>query len=145
MEQALDQSFHSLLLDNCKVLENEAITVENRTIVARKIGNDLAWYDFRQLCDEPRKQKKYKELHKIYSTVILSNVEQMDVANEDVARRFVNLVDEFYDRSVKLIISAEVPLKDLYVGNRLQFEFQRTLSRLLEMQSHEFLARPHKS
>ena len=69
----------------------------------------------------------------------------MDVSTEDVARRFVNLVDEFYDRNVKLIISAEVPLKDLYVGNRLQFEFQRTLSRLLEMQSHEFLARPHKS
>ena len=69
----------------------------------------------------------------------------MDTSNEDVARRFINLVDEFYDRSIKLIISAQVPLKDLYVGNRLQFEFQRTLSRLLEMQSHEFLARPHKS
>ena len=75
----------------------------------------------------------------------MSNLEQMDSANEDVARRFINLVDEFYDQSVKLIISAEVPLKDLYAGNRLQFEFQRTLSRLLEMQSHEYLARPHRS
>ncbi|MEE4465441.1 AFG1/ZapE family ATPase, partial [Azotobacter chroococcum] len=62
----------------------------------------------------------------------------------DMARRFINLVDEFYDRNVKLIISAEVELKDLYAGGRLEFEFQRTLSRLLEMQSHEFLARPHK-
>ena len=145
VEQELEKSFHSLLLENCKILENEPLTVENRTIVARKIGNDVAWFDFRALCDGPRSQNDYIELGKIYSTVILSNVEQMDAHNEDIARRFVNLVDEFYDRSVKLIISAEVPLKDLYVGNRLQFEFQRTLSRLLEMQSHEFLARPHKS
>ena len=76
--------------------------------------------------------------------MILSNVEQMSVAKDDMARRFINLVDEFYDRNVKLIISAEVELKDLYSGGRLNFEFQRTLSRLLEMQSHEFLSRPHK-
>jgi cell division protein ZapE len=73
--------------------------------------------------------------------VLLSNVEQMSVTTDDIARRFINMVDEFYDRNVKLIISAEVELKDLYTGGRLNFEFQRTLSRLLEMQSHEFLAR----
>lgn len=145
VEQELDKSFRSLLLENSKVLENEPLTVENRTIVARKVANDVAWFDFRALCDGPRSQNDYIELGKIYSAVILSNVEQMNTHNEDIARRFINLVDEFYDRSIKLIISAEVPLKDLYVGNRLQFEFQRTLSRLLEMQSHEFLARPHKS
>ncbi len=97
------------------------------------------------MCDGPRSQNDYIELGKIYSAIILSNVEQMNAGNEDIARRFINLVDEFYDRNIKLIISAEVALKDLYVGNRLQFEFQRTLSRLLEMQSHEFLARPHRS
>nr|MBP9615073.1 cell division protein ZapE [Thiopseudomonas sp.] len=145
VEQELEKSFRSLLLENCKILENEPLTVENRTIVARKVGNDVAWFDFRALCDGPRSQNDYIELGKIYSAVILSNVEQMSAKNEDIARRFINLVDEFYDRSIKLIISAEVPLKDLYVGNRLQFEFQRTLSRLLEMQSHEFLARPHRS
>ena len=63
---------------------------------------------------------------------------------DDIARRFINMVDEFYDRNVKLIISAEVELKDLYKGGRLNFEFQRTLSRLLEMQSHEYLTRAHK-
>ena len=145
VEHELEKSFRSLLLENSKVLENEALTVENRTIVARKVANDVAWFDFRALCDGPRSQNDYIELGKVYSAVILSNVEQMNTSNEDIARRFINLVDEFYDRSIKLIISAQVPLKDLYVGNRLQFEFQRTLSRLLEMQSHEFLARPHKS
>ncbi len=145
VEQELEKSFRSLLLGNSKILENEPLTVENRIIVARKVSNDVAWFDFRALCDGPRSQNDYIELGKIYSAVIISNVEQMNTNNEDIARRFINLVDEFYDRSIKLIISAEVPLKDLYIGNRLQFEFQRTLSRLLEMQSHEFLARPHKS
>ena len=106
--------------------------------------DDVAWFEFRELCDGPRSQNDYIELGKIYHAVILSNVEQMSVAKDDMARRFINLVDEFYDRNVKLIISAEVELKDLYTGGRLTFEFQRTLSRLLEMQSHEFLSRPHK-
>lgn len=140
----LEHSFRSLLMENCKIKENEPLIVENREIIARKVANDVVWFDFRSICDGPRSQNDYIELGKIYSAVILSNVEQMGVDNDDLARRFINLVDEFYDRNVKLIVSAEVDLKDLYVGNRLQFEFQRTLSRLLEMQSHEFLARPHK-
>ena len=145
MELELDKSFRSLLLENNKILKDEPLTVENRIIVARKVSNDVAWFDFRELCDGPRSQNDYIELGKIYSAIILSNVEQMGEDHEDVARRFINLVDEFYDRNIKLIISAEVALKDLYVGNRLQFEFQRTSSRLLEMQSHEFLARPHRA
>lgn len=80
----------------------------------------------------------------MFHAVLIANVEQMDTSKDDMARRFVNLVDEFYDRNVKLILSAEVALQLLYLGGRLQFEFQRTLSRLLEMQSHEFLSRPHK-
>ena len=126
------------------MLENEALMVENRSLTARKVGDDVAWFDFRELCDGPRSQNDYIELGKIYHAVLLANVEQMGVAKEDMARRFINLVDEFYDRNVKLIISAEVELKDLYSGGRLNFEFQRTLSRLLAMQSHEFLSRPHK-
>src|SRR5690606_14492443 len=110
VKQELEKSFHSLLLGNCKVLENEALTVENRSIVARKVANDVAWFDFRALCDGPRSQNDYIELGKIYSVIILSNVEQMDTSNEDIARRFVNLVDEFYDRNIKLIISSQVPL-----------------------------------
>ncbi|MNJ62610.1 Cell division protein ZapE [compost metagenome] len=143
-DASLEKSFKSLLTENCAVLENEALSVENRVIRACKVANDVAWFEFRELCDGPRSQNDYIELGKIYEAVLVSNVEQMDVLKEDMARRFINLVDEFYDRNVKLILSAEVELKDLYTGGRLTFEFQRTLSRLLEMQSHEFLARPHK-
>ena len=143
-EESLQKSFVSLLPEHCVVQENEALMIENRAIVARKVGDDVAWFDFRELCDGPRSQNDYIELGKIVHAVLLANVEQMSTAKDDMARRFINLVDEFYDRNVKLIISAEVELKDLYTGGRLTFEFQRTLSRLLEMQSHEFLARPHK-
>jgi cell division protein ZapE len=120
------------------------LIIENREIRAVRTCDDVAWFDFRELCDGPRSQNDYIELGKIFHAVLLSGVEQMSVTTDDIARRFINMVDEFYDRNVKLIISAEVELKDLYTGGRLNFEFQRTLSRLLEMQSHEFLARAHK-
>ncbi len=143
-ERSLERSFKSLLPEKCRVVEKDVLMVENREIRAVKTGNDVAWFEFRELCDGPRSQNDYIELGKIFGAVLLANVEQMNVAKDDMARRFINLVDEFYDRNVKLIISAEVELKDLYTGGRLEFEFQRTLSRLLEMQSHEYLARPHK-
>ena len=143
-EESLLTSFRSLLPDCTHMVENEALMIENRAIHAVRVCEDVAWFEFRELCDGPRSQNDYIELGKIYHAVILSIVEQMSVAKDDMARRFINRVDEFYDRNVKLIISAEVELKDLYSGGRLNFEFQRTLSRLLEMQSHEFLSRPHK-
>ena len=143
-EESLLTSFRSLLPDCTHMVENEALMIENRAIHAVRVCEDVAWFEFRELCDGPRSQNDYIELGKIFHAVILANVEQMSVAKDDMARRFINLVDEFYDRNVKLIISAEVELKDLYTGGRLSFEFQRTLSRLLEMQSHEFLSRPHR-
>ncbi|OEO27049.1 cell division protein ZapE [Pseudomonas sp. J237] len=143
-EASLHRSFSSLLPDCTHAVEGEAIMIENREIKAVRVCEDVAWFEFRELCDGPRSQNDYIELGKIFHAVLLANVEQMGVAKDDMARRFINLVDEFYDRNVKLIISAEVELKDLYTGGRLTFEFQRTLSRLLEMQSHEFLARAHK-
>jgi len=143
-ELSLEKSFRSLLPEHCEVLENEALMIENREIRARKVGDDVVWFEFRELCDGPRSQNDYIELGKLFHAVLLANVERMDASKDDMARRFINLVDEFYDRNVKLIISAEVALQSLYTGGRLGFEFQRTLSRLLEMQSHEFLARPHK-
>ena len=143
-EDSLSKSFSSLLPEHCQIELDEDLMIENRAIQARKVGDDVAWFEFRELCDGPRSQNDYIELGKIFHAVLISNVEQMGVSKDDMARRFINLVDEFYDRNVKLIISAEVELKDLYTGGRLEFEFQRTLSRLLEMQSHEFLSRPHK-
>ena len=143
-EQSLRDSFKALTHNSTKVRENDPLMIENREIRALRTCDDVAWFDFRELCDGPRSQNDYIELGKIFQAVLLSGVEQMSVTTDDIARRFINMVDEFYDRNVKLIISAEVELKDLYTGGRLNFEFQRTLSRLLEMQSHEFLTRAHK-
>ena len=141
---SLKKSFRALTPECTKAVENDKLMIENREIIALRTCDDVAWFEFRQLCDGPRSQNDYIELGKVFHAVILSGVEQMSVTTDDIARRFINMVDEFYDRNVKLIISAEVELKDLYTGGRLNFEFQRTLSRLLEMQSHEFLSRGHK-
>lgn len=142
--ESLKKSFRALTPECTQAVENDKLMIENREIIALRTCDDVAWFEFRQLCDGPRSQNDYIELGKIFHAVILSGVEQMSVTTDDIARRFINMVDEFYDRNVKLIISAEVELKDLYTGGRLNFEFQRTLSRLLEMQSHEFLSRGHK-
>lgn len=123
------------------------LEVEGRPIRARAIGGageDVAWFEFRELCEGPRSQNDYIELARLYQSVILGNVPRFNVRSEDAARRFISLVDEFYDRSVKLIVSAEAAITELYQGERLRFEFERTESRLLEMQSHEYLARSHR-
>jgi len=143
-QESLRKSFRALTPECTAATENDVLMIENREIRALRTCDDVAWFDFRELCDGPRSQNDYIELGKIFHAVLLSGVEQMSVTTDDIARRFINMVDEFYDRNVKLIISAEVELKDLYTGGRLNFEFQRTLSRLLEMQSHEFLSRAHK-
>jgi cell division protein ZapE len=105
---------------------------------------DIAWFDVYALCDGPRSQVDYIEIAKLYTTVIVSNVPQFDTARDDMARRFINLVDEFYDRHVKLIVSAEVEIPDIYKGTQLAFEYDRTVSRLLEMQSEEYLSLEHR-
>ncbi|MBQ0744442.1 MAG: AFG1 family ATPase [Pseudomonas sp.] len=143
-DASLQRSFASLVPDMNESVEGELLTVENRPVQSVRVCEDVGWFEFRELCDGPRSQNDYIELAKIFHAVLIANVEQMDTSKDDMARRFINLVDEFYDRNVKLILSAEVELKDLYTGGRLSFEFQRTLSRLLEMQSHEFLSRAHK-
>lgn len=122
----------------------ERLEVNGRYLSSRWVADDVVWFEFAELCDGPRSQNDYIELARIYHAVLLGSVPRMSASTDDQARRFINLVDEFYDRNVKLVISAEVPLLELYEGARLEFEFQRTCSRLQEMQSHEYLARSHK-
>jgi cell division protein ZapE len=126
-------------------LQNEQLDIEGRYIVARCVSDDVAWFDFTALCDGPRSQNDYIELAREFHAVLISDVPQMSVHSDDQARRFINLVDEFYDRNVKLVLSAAAPLEQLYLGGRLNFEFERTQSRLLEMQSHDYLAREHRA
>ena len=122
----------------------ERLLVNGRYFSSRWEADDVVWFEFAELCDGPRSQNDYIELARIYHAVLVGNVPQMGAGTDDQARRFINLVDEFYDRNVKLILSAEVPILELYSGGRLEFEFQRTTSRLREMQSREYLARSHR-
>lgn len=141
-DRSLWRSFQSLAPEQCHA--DQQIEVEGRMIACRYVSDDVVWFDFRDICEGPRSQNDYIELARVFHAVLVSNVPQMNAARDDAARRFINMVDEFYDRNVKLVLSAAAPLADLYGGGRLEFEFQRTRSRLLEMQSHEYLGREHK-
>lgn len=120
------------------------LQINGRELRCRSLADDVVWFDFDELCVGPRSQNDYIELARIFHAVVLSAVPALGAHNDDAARRFVNLVDEFYDRNVKLVMAADRPLLALYDGDRLAFEFQRTVSRLQEMQSHEYLAREHR-
>lgn len=122
---------------------NSAIEVAHRQLRFQHEAEGIIWFEFSELCESARSQYDYMELSKIYHTLLMSNVRQMGQGNDDVARRFIALVDEFYERKVKLIISAEVPMEQLYTQGLLSFEFKRCLSRLQEMQSHDYLALAH--
>lgn len=141
-EAALERYFRDLNPDGVRPGDN--LEVNGRTIKARLLGEGVAWFDFQQLCEGPRAAVDYIEIAREYHSVLLSNVPVMDWSRENDARRFITLVDEFYDRQVKLIISAEAHMEDLYRGDKLRFEYQRTLSRLKEMQSRQYLALPHR-
>lgn len=123
----------------------EAVLVNERPLMARRVAEGAIWFDFAALCEGPRSAADYIEIGRTHHTVVVSGVPRMDSTRDDSARRFMTMVDEFYDRGVKLLIAAEAPATALYTGARLQFEFQRTQSRLQEMQSHEYLAAPHKA
>ena len=143
-EVSLHTTFDSLVPARDELRENVALEVEGRDIPCRFVAEDVAWFDFMALCDGPRSQNDYIELAREFHAVLISDMPQLGRDSEDQARRFISLVDEFYDRNVKLAMSVAVPLEALYSGGNLAFEFERTLSRLLEMQSHDYLARAHQ-
>lgn len=120
-----------------------ALEVNGRDLQVQRCAKGIAWFDFMAVCDGPRSQADYIEIARWYPTVMISGVPELDATREDQARRFIALVDEFYDRRVKLIVSADREADSLYTGRRLKFEFERTVSRLLEMQSSEYLHLPH--
>ena len=120
-----------------------AIVINERDIQVLDHGEDVLWATFTELCESARAAIDYIEIAREYHTVIVSGIPVMDARNDNAVRRFINMVDEFYDRHVKLIVSAEAGIEGIYEGGRLNFEIQRTKSRLLEMQSHEYLASEH--
>ena len=140
--KALETNFSALA--NGIAPEVQEIEINHRLVRAVSAVEGILWVTFDELCRKPRSASDFIELGRIYQTVLLEGVQVMGGDEEDVARRFINLIDEFYDRNVKVIVTAEAAPEALYRGIRLQFEYQRTVSRLLEMQSREYLAREHR-
>ena len=124
--------------------EDPVLHIEAREIRARRKAGGVVWFDFKTLCGGPRSQNDYLEIATQFHTVLLSDVPRMPVRLASEARRFTWLVDVLYDRRVKLIMSAEAPPEALYTEGPLAHEFPRTVSRLHEMQSAEFLALEHR-
>jgi cell division protein ZapE len=120
------------------------IEIEGRMIPVVRQSGSAVWFDFPAICAGPRSQDDYIEIAREYQSVIVAGVPILDPLRENEARRFIALVDELYDRNVNLIISAAAPPADLYRGDRLSFQFERTVSRLIEMQSEDYLAREHR-
>jgi cell division protein ZapE len=121
----------------------KVLSIEDRGIAAVATGAGMAWFEFRELCEGPRSQTDYIELARSYHTIFISNIPEFTGADEDAARRFIAAIDEFYDRGVKLVVSAAAAPAVLYHGERLALEFQRAASRLVEMQSQHYLASEH--
>lgn len=129
----------------CQPRGAETLLINYREVNTVLRADDVVWFDFDTLCNSPRATPDYIEIARRFHSVFISGIPQLNEASDDKASRFINLIDEFYDRNIKLIASAATAPNDIYAGKQLAFEFQRTRSRLEEMRSHEYLARPHKS
>jgi cell division protein ZapE len=121
----------------------QCLEINGRPFQALRRGDGIIWFNFAELCHKACGSADYIEIARAFNTVLISELPQLREEDSNAARRFIILVDEFYDRGVKLLLSAQVPPESLYTGKRLAFEFQRTISRLTEMQTHDYLARPH--
>ncbi|TDJ33204.1 MAG: cell division protein ZapE [Gammaproteobacteria bacterium] len=124
-------------------VRDSELEINGRMICTVRRADDVVWFAFDEICGGPRSAADYVEIARCFHCVLISDVPVLGSDQNDEARRFISLVDEFYDRNVKLILSAAAPMDDLYRGKRQNFEFERTRSRLMEMQSHEYLAKPH--
>ena len=137
----LDARWHALGCDDAH--RDAHIEIDGRRIPVRARCPGTAWFDFHALCEGPRAASDYIEVASEFHTVLIGGIPLFDGRNDDPARRFVNAIDEFYDRNVNLVCTADAPPALLYRGQRLADVFERTASRLVEMQSAEYLARDH--
>lgn len=140
-EQLLAEQYASL---SAEIPKPDTIEINDRLISAKALSSGVAWFAFSALCEGPRSAADYIEIARDFHTVILSDVPRFAEHNEEAARRFVYLIDELYDRHVNVLLSAESDALSMYQGHRLQREFERTSSRLIEMQSKDYLALEHR-
>ncbi len=140
-ERAMLSTFHRVAhgSERCAFM----LPINEREIAVRREADGVIWFDFNAICDGPRGVADYIELARSYHTMLISGVPEFTPQTENAAQRFVELVDELYDRGVNLVLSAAVPIIELYDGQRLRAVFARTESRLIEMQSEDYLSREH--
>ena len=143
-DSVLREVFYRLAPDSDRSCVGASINILGRELECRCSVDDVVWFAFEQLCATARSASDYVEIATLYHAVLLSDVQQLDDSKTDQVRRFINLIDALYDRCVKLIIYAQVDIDSLYTGELLQPEFKRTVSRLFEMQSVEYLSRAHR-
>ncbi len=135
-EQAMTQAFERAALATA---QPSKLNVNGRDIEVLAVSGDVIWFDFQVLCGGPRSANDYLAIAEQFHTVFLSHVPQLSADDYDLAHRFMNLVDVLYDQKVNLVVSAAAEPQSLYAGERFQFEFTRVVSRLVEMQSEEYL------
>ena len=122
----------------------ELISLNNRDVSIRYISSSTVWFSFDIICGDGRSAKDYIELSKIYENIFISNINLLGEQDLDMARRFINMIDEFYDRNVKVVISAQEHIDKICSIKSISKDFERTISRIKEMQSHEYIAKEHK-
>jgi len=140
-DQQITQRMQELAITS--VTENKVLNILNRQIQTVRCSDEIAWFDFDIICSAPRAAQDYIALAQQFSTLIIANIPVLNEFSDDRARRFIYLIDELYDRNVKLIATAETAPQHLYQGNMLDFAFRRTTSRLIEMRSHQYLSQSH--
>ena len=140
-DSLLEERLYSLAVG--EVVKDASISINKRPIQVRANAKNIVWFDFDNICGGPRAAVDYIALSSLYSIVIISNIYQMNESHDDLVRRFINLIDAFYDRDVELIISATAWPSELYKGNRFKFEFARTVSRLQDIRSKTTIEAVH--
>ena len=140
-QEKLSKSFSDLTANDYK--ENVEVEILGRKIKTLKKAKGSVWFSFQELCEGPRSAKDYIEICTEFHTIFVSDIPILTTDSEDSARRFIALIDECYERKVNLILSLETSLEDLYNGKKLAGPYKRTLSRLVEMRSREYLSKPH--
>jgi len=139
----LQQQFNSLAPDN--IIMAAKLNINHRDINTVATSDDVVWFDFSSICETARSSADYMEIARDYHSVIISDTPQLSEAKDDVVQRFIHLIDALYDHNVKTIISAATKPAEIYTGQRHAFTFQRTISRLQEMASEEYLTKAHRS
>ena len=143
--QSVEKMLNLLInIDPQSVYPAKTVSINNREIFVKGVGKGVIWFDFEALCGGTRSKSDYVELSKTFHTLLLSEVPILTEENDNAARRFIDLIDELYDRKVNIFIVAKSAPNRLYRGTRLKDDFKRTASRLIEIQSSEYLALAHR-